>query len=101
MKRYPAVPKAGLSEVVPCALETFGRLGSSAIRVLREARQRVKESDSRFSGWMAVVLGQKWHARLSCALAWRLWDAASGSWDDVGAPSSTWDDCADFVAQEL
>ena len=96
LRRYPAVPEAGLHEVVPFAVESFGRLGSSALRLVKDACQRVKEADGRFSGWHGVVLCQRWQARLSCALVSGLWDGAAACWGYSGARAGLWDEVADF-----
>ena len=50
LRRCPAVPHLGLDAVVPFGVEFFGRLGKSALRLLRSARARVVESDGRFDG---------------------------------------------------
>ena len=50
LRRYPAVPDLGLDAVVPFAVESFGRFGKSALRLLRCVRTRVMESDGRFDG---------------------------------------------------
>ena len=68
LRRYPAVPERGLEPVLPFAVESFGRFGNSALRLLRSARPRVLEGDSRFDGWLGHLLLQRWHARLSYAL---------------------------------
>ena len=96
LRRYPAVPEFGLDAVVPFGVETFGRLGSSALRLLRAARGRVVESDRRFGGWLGHLLVHRWHARLSCALAGGLWEASAASFGFVGARSGLWDDVQDF-----
>ena len=95
LDRYPAVPSAGLEAVLPFGIETFGRLGPSALRVLREARQRIQASDSRFNGFLGLALAQRWHARLQCALISGLFSAAVASWGFVGAAGHLWDDVAD------
>ena len=95
LRRYPAVPEAGLDTVLPFGVETFGRLGDSALRLLRAARARVVSSDRRFDGWLGHLLVQRWHARLSCALAAGLWEAAAASWGFSGARAGLWDDAVD------
>ena len=95
LKRYPAVPECGLDTVVPFGVETFGRFGDSALRLLRAARSRVVASDKRFDGWLGHLLSQRWHARLSCALVEGLWEAAAASWGFSGAPSGLWADVVD------
>ena len=85
-----------MHEVVPFAVESFGRLGSSALRLVKDACQRVKEADGRFSGWHGVVLCQRWQARLSCALVSGLWDGAAACWGYSGARAGLWDEVADF-----
>ena len=98
LRRYPALPHAGLREVVPFALESFGRLGPAGLRLLKEARHRVVSSDSRFGSWFGHALVQRWHARVSCALVAGLWDAAAASWGFCGARAGLWEDVADGVA---
>ena len=95
-RRYPARPEFGLSEVVPFAVESFGRLGPAAERLLKEARHRVVAADRRFTGWLGVALCQQWQARLSCALVSGLWDGAAASWGFAGARSGLWEDVADL-----
>ena len=95
-RRYPARPEFGLSEVVPFAVESFGRLGPAAERLLKEARHRVVAADRRFTGWLGVALYQQWQARLSCALVSGLWDGAAASWGFAGARSGLWEDVADL-----
>ena len=80
--RYPAVAAAGLRPVVPFALETYGRLGPSAQRLLRQASARAIERDERLRGWAAQALSQRWLALLSCDLQRSQFEAtraASGS----------------------
>ena len=96
-RRYPAVPEAGLQAVLPFAVETFGRLGPAALWLLRDARQRVVDSDRRFSGWFSTALVQRWHARLNCALVSGLWEAAAALWGFTGARVGLWDDLADVA----
>ena len=93
--RYPAVPELGLREVIPFALESFGRVGPAGQRLLRDARHRVVAADRRFGGWAGHALAQRWQARLSCALAAGLWDAAAASWGYCGARAGLWDDVVD------
>ena len=96
LRRYPAVPERGLEPVLPFAVESFGRFGNSALRLLRSARRRVLEGDSRFDGWLGHLLLQRWHARLSCALVCGLWESAAASFGFVGARTGLWDDVLDF-----
>ena len=96
LRRYPAMPEVGLHEVVPFAVESFGRLGPCAVRLLRDARHRVEAADSRFSGRLGAALSQRWQARLSCALVSGLWDGAAACWGYSGARSGLWDDVVDF-----
>ena len=95
LRRYPAKPQVGLREVVPFALESFGRLGPAGLRLLKEARLRVVSSDRRFDSWFGHALVQRWHARFSCALVSGLWDAAAASWSFCGARAGLWEDVAD------
>ena len=96
--RYPAVPSLGLDAVVPFAVETFGRLGGSALRVLRAAHSRVAASDKRFGGWLGHLLLRRWRARLSCALVLGLWDSAAASFGFVGARSGLLEEVLDTAA---
>ncbi len=73
--RYPAVPEAGLPEVIPFAVETFGRLGHSARGVLQAARFRVAEKDPKCRGWVSAALQSRWLAQISCALAQSQYEA--------------------------
>ena len=66
--RYPPVPSNGLPEVTAFAVESFGRLGASARKVLQEARFRVAERDSRCRGWVSAALQARWLGQLGCAL---------------------------------
>ena len=77
---YPALAAAGLPEVVPFAVETYGRLGPSARRLLAQARHRLAEADERFRGWAGTALLQRWQALLSCALQRSLYEAAQAAW---------------------
>ena len=95
LRRYPAVPEAGLDSVLPFALETFGRFGPSALRLLRSARARVAASDRRFDGWLGHFLTTRWHAQLSCALVCGLWEAAAASFGLVGSRCGLWEDVLD------
>ena len=95
LQRYPALPHVGLREVVPFALESFGRLGPAGLRLLKEARHRVVASDGRFDTWFGHALVQRWHARVSCALVAGLWDAAAASWGFCGSRAGLWEDVAD------
>ena len=65
--------------------------------LLRDARQRVVDSDRRFSGWFSTALVQRWHARLNCALVSGLWEAAAALWGFTGARVGLWDDLADVA----
>ena len=82
--RYPAVPQAGLKEVTPFAVETFGRLGPAAVGVLHEARIRIAERDARCRGWASAALQARWFGQISCALATSLFEAAQCAWGEVG-----------------
>ena len=79
-QRYPAVAAAGLQEVVPFAVETYGRFGPSARRLLSQARHRLSESDERLRGWAGAALLQRWQALLSCSLQRSLYEAAQAAW---------------------
>ena len=63
------MPGVGLEAVVPFAVETFGRLGPSALRLLHAARQRAAERNDSFRSWAGLALHQRWLAQLSCSLA--------------------------------
>eukprot|EP00973_Karenia_brevis_P022938 3158983-Karenia_brevis.AAC.1 len=61
--RYPALAAEGLLEVDPFCVETYGRLGSDALRVLRQARQRIAEREGgQMRGWAGTALFQRWLA---------------------------------------
>jgi hypothetical protein len=79
-QRYPALAAAGLQEVIPFAVETYGRLGPSACRLLKQARHRLAEGDARFRSWAGAALLQRWQALLSCALQRSLHEAARAAW---------------------
>ena len=53
--RYPAVADLGLQAVRPFAIESFGRLGDSALQLLGEARQRVGERAGLRGGTSGVM----------------------------------------------
>jgi hypothetical protein len=78
--RYPAVAAAGLQEVVPFAVEKYGRLGPAARRLLAQARHRLSEADERLRGWAGAALLQRWQALLSCSLQRSLHEAAQAAW---------------------
>ena len=78
--RYPARAEAGLLAVRPFAVESFGRLGPGALRLLREAWQRLAEADDRVRGWTGQAVFQRWLALLSAELQRGLFDAAQASW---------------------
>ncbi len=86
LARYPAVASAGLQEVVPFAVETFGRLGRGAQRLLNSARKRVEESDDRFRGWASMALRDRWQAQLSCELQRSLFESVQAAWGKPGLP---------------
>ena len=55
--------------VVPFALETYGRLGSTALKHLRQlARARAQDLPEGGSDAVTSALLQRWGAQLSCAL---------------------------------
>ena len=78
--RYPAVAAAGLDAVEPFAVETFGRLGPNAVRLLRTARQQAAEQQAPYARWTGTALHQKWLASLSCSLQQALYEASRASW---------------------
>ena len=78
--RYPAVAAAGLDAVEPFAVETFGRLGPNAVRLLRTARQQAAERQAPYARWAGPALHQKWLASLSCSLQQALYEASRASW---------------------
>ena len=98
--RYPAVPDAGLTAVVPFAIETFGRLGPSALDLLHEARQRVAERDHRFSSWAGGGLFQRWLSLLACARARGMFDSAMAVWGEAWPGAVTVADVVPFVSRE-
>ena len=94
--RYPANAQAGLLEVQPFAIETFGRLGPGALKLLRSARQRVVEADQTLRGWAGVALFNRWLSLLSVALQRSLFESAQAAW---GRPDqgSLLGDCLPFA----
>jgi len=78
--RYPARPEAGLLAAEPFAMETFGRLGPNALKLLREAEQRAAELDPALRGWTRQALRQRWLALLSVQLQRGLHEAAAAAW---------------------
>ena len=83
--RYPPLAEAGLQAVEPFAVETFGRLGASALRFLHAARQRAVERDGLLRGWAGVAMFQRWLGLLSCSLQASLFEAVQAMRGDVGA----------------
>ena len=71
-RRYPSLPAAGLEAAVPFAVETFGRLGPTALKLLQSSRQRAIER----CGGLQTALFSRWLAQLSCSLARSLHEAA-------------------------
>ena len=65
--RYPAVASAGLEAVEPLAVETFGRLGPNAVRLLRTAWQHAAEQQPVYARWAGPAMHQKWLAAISLA----------------------------------
>ena len=84
--RYPALAQAGLLEVTPFAIETYGRLGPAAQLLLKQARRRIAAADDRFRGWAGVASYQRWLAMLSCALQRSLFEAAQAAWGRAAPP---------------
>ena len=83
--RYPALPADGLLAVEPFCVETYGRLGVDAIRLLRAARQRVAEREGgHLRGWAGTALFQRWLSLLSCELQRSLHDSALAMWGACG-----------------
>ena len=74
-ERCPAVAGAGLQAVEPFCVESFGRLGPAALRLLRAAGQRAAEHGPFGAGWASAALQARWLARLSCALHKGLYEA--------------------------
>ena len=84
-QRYPALPDDGLLAVEPFCVETYGRLGVDALRLLRTARQRVAEREGgHLRGWAGTALFQRWLSLLSCELQRSLHDAALAMWGACG-----------------
>ena len=83
-ERYPAVATAGLHTVSPFAVESFGRLGSGAVELLRSALHRATERDPSLRGWGGAALFARWLARLSCNLQRALFDASQAMCGAVG-----------------
>ena len=66
-RRYP--DGRAPCRVVPFALETYGRVGPSALKHLRQlARARAQDLPEGGSDAVASALLQRWGAQLSCAL---------------------------------
>ena len=82
--RYPALPSVALEAAMPFSVETFGRLGSSALRLLHDARQRALERATNLRGWAGVSLHSRWLAQLSCSLARSLHEAARAMRGETG-----------------
>ena len=78
--RYPAVAAAGLLPAEPFAVETFGRLGPAALKLLHSARQRRVEADASLRGWAGCALFQRWLAVLSVSLQQSLFESAQAAW---------------------
>ena len=87
-QRYPAVAEAGLPAVTPFALESFGRFGTSAYRLLHEARQRAAERDAGLRDWAGSKLMSRWLALLSCSLQRSLYHAAQAMWGYAGVDAA-------------
>ena len=83
--RYPSLPEEGVVAAEPFCVETFGRLGPDALRLLRDARQRIAERESgALRGWASVALFQRWLAQLSCELHRALHEASLAMWGKCG-----------------
>eukprot|EP00973_Karenia_brevis_P077584 10781225-Karenia_brevis.AAC.1 len=87
--RYPAVAAAGLRAVEPFAVESFGRLGKGALRLLHRARQRALERDSTLRGWAGVALFNRWLGVLSCSLQQSMFDAVQAMLGNRGQLRTT------------
>jgi hypothetical protein len=95
--RYPALPAAGLHEVLPFAVETFGRLGPSAMGILQDARMRIAERDDRCRGWASAALQARWFGQISCGLVTSLFEAAQAAWGEVGFGGAYDEFCAPLM----
>ena len=71
-----------LSRLHPFAIETFGRLGPNALRLLRSAWQRLVESEESVRGWAGQALFQRWLAQISCELQRSNFEAVSAAWGE-------------------
>ena len=78
---------AGLLAAEPFALETFGRLGPSALRLLRAAWQRAAEADPAIRGWAGQALMRRWLGLLNVELQRSLFDAVSAAWGKSPTPA--------------
>jgi len=94
---------AGLFAVEPFCIETFGRLGPGAIRLLHSARQRLLVSDDSqaIRSWAGVALYQRWLALISCELQRSMHDAALAMWGAIGRLTATIPEEAPLVAAAL
>ena len=83
--RYPALASEGLLAAEPFCVETFGRLGPAALRLLHGARQRAAERDpARLGGWAGSALLGRWMALLSCDLQKALFESSQAMWGATG-----------------
>ena len=83
-QRYPARPQLGLHAAEPFCVETFGRLGPAALRLLHGARQRAAEREEGVRKEAGLVLQRRWLALLSCSLQLSLQEAACAMWAQDG-----------------
>ena len=75
---------ANLEAATPFAVETFGQLGPAALELLNEARQRTAARDQRMATWANAGLAARWFARIACARANGLFEAARAVWGETG-----------------
>eukprot|EP00973_Karenia_brevis_P082509 11437087-Karenia_brevis.AAC.1 len=67
-------------------MESFGRMGPGALRLLHRARQRALERDAALRGWAGVALFNRWLGVLSCGLQQGMFEACRAMLGSVGVP---------------
>eukprot|EP00973_Karenia_brevis_P061846 8602381-Karenia_brevis.AAC.1 len=69
-------------------METYGRLGLGALKVLHSARHCTVECNDRLRGWAGETLFARWLSQLSSALVTSLFEAYRASLGDTEALTS-------------
>ena len=87
-------------DVLPLAVETYGRWGLAAVRFLRELARGVASQDPRLAHlgrWAAAALTCRWYTRLAVCLQTANVQAATdafaiprGRWHPGGSPQPQW-----------